>query len=828
MKHKVFLLAVLMVALANQMNAQTYLFTDTLSDGQVLYFDTLNGEARVVRPGTGAAYNDYISGNIVVPASVTYNRVTYTVTALAAVSNYGSFERCTGLVSVTLPNTITLIDKYAFYYCSSLTSMSIPAAVTSIGNSAFSNCTGLSTVTIPDGVTSIGNNAFGNVRHIEYHGNATGSPWGAISVNGIVEGDFIYSDSTKHFLLAYIGVGGSVAIPSTVDTIGDKAFYGCSGLSSVSIPNTVTSIGSNAFYNCTGLSTVTIPDGVTTIGNNAFSNVRHIEYHGNATGSPWGAITINGITEGSFVYSDSTKHFLLAYIGAGDSVTIPSTVDTIGDKAFYGCSGLSSVIFGNSVISIGSYAFANCIGLTSLSLGNSVTSIGSYAFSGCVGLSSVTIPNNVTSIGNYSFYQCSGLISITLGNNVTSIGDHAFYGCSGLTSVTFGNNVTSIGSYAFYGCIGLSSVALPNTVTTIGNESFEHCSGLTSVTLGNSVTSIGHFAFDACSSLTSITIPDSVISIGNSAFSNCTALTSVVFNAVNCTNAGGSAYPVFYGCTSLTTVTFGNHVEIIPAYAFSGCSGLTTITIPGSVASIGNHAFNNCTGLTEIHSEASVAPQFLGNFSPFQGVSSTIPVYIPCGSQMSYFSRWSYFSNFIEDDGFTFTVLSNDDTQGSVVVLTQPTCQAPTAVFNAVPNNGYRFDHWSDNNTTNPRTLTLVSDTSIVAYFSAVASDTVYIEIHDTVYLPQYIYIHDTVYIHDTIVVGVGEVDALNAMIYLQNGQIVVEGAEDNMVWLYDAVGRLLATKQDDHSALRFDVPNTGTYLIKVGNHPARRIVVVR
>lgn len=85
-----------------------------------------------------------------------------------------------------------------------------------------------------------------------------------------------------------------------------------------------------------------------------------------------------------------------------------------------------------------------------------------------------------------------------------------------------------------------------------------------------------------------------------------------------------------------------------------------------------------------------------------------------------------------------------------------------------------------------------------------------------------------TLIIHDTIVTGVDGVEALNAKVYIHNGQIVVEGAEGNTVWLYDAVGRLLATRQDDYSALRFDVPATGTYLIKVGNHPARRVVVVR
>ena len=112
----------------------------------------------------------------------------------------------------------------------------------------------------------------------------------------------------------------------------------------------------------------------------------------------------------------------------------------------------------------------------------SVTSIGQCAFYGCSGLTSVTIPNSVTSIGNYAFSNCSGLTSVTIPNSVTSIGDYAFAGCSGLTSVTIGNSVTSIGDYAFAACSGLTSVTIPNSVTSIGYWAFGGCSGLSSIT----------------------------------------------------------------------------------------------------------------------------------------------------------------------------------------------------------------------------------------------------------------------------------------------------------------------------------------------------------
>jgi hypothetical protein len=145
--------------------------------------------------------------------------------------------------------------------------------------------------------------------------------------------------------------------------------------------------------------------------------------------------------------------------------------------------------------------------------GDDVTSIGDEAFSGCWGLTSVTIPNSVTSIGSDAFSFCGGLTSVTIPDSVTSIGEDAFYGCNGLTSVTIPNIVTSIGIAAFWGCGGLTSVTIPDSVTSIGEDAFYNCSGLTCVTIGNGVTSIGPSAFYGCDNLDEITIdkPVSVV-----------------------------------------------------------------------------------------------------------------------------------------------------------------------------------------------------------------------------------------------------------------------------------------------------------------------------
>ncbi|MDR1785617.1 MAG: leucine-rich repeat domain-containing protein [Spirochaetaceae bacterium] len=214
-------------------------------------------------------------------------------------------------------------------------------------------------------------------------------------------------------------------------------------------------------------------------------------------------------------------------------ITLPSTLTSIGDNAFYFCDGLTSV-----------------------TIGDSVTSIGKYAFS-CTSLTSITIPASVTSIGGSAFYYCDGLTSVTIGGSVTSIGDYAFQYCTSLTSVTIPASVTRIGDYAFQYCTSLTSI----TVDT-GNANYASVDGVlfnnakteliqypasktgTAYTIPSTVTSIGQSVFNGCASLTSVTIPASVTSIGYSAFQYCTSLTSVTFDAgsISSTNFANNAF----------------------------------------------------------------------------------------------------------------------------------------------------------------------------------------------------------------------------------------------------------------------------------------------
>ena len=246
------------------------------------------------------------------------------------------------------------------------------------------------------------------------------------------------------------------------------------------------------------------------------------DYKGEKTG---GKLSILDLSDAKIVKGGS-EYVFFGY----DSSRRYTSNDKLGDYAFYGCSGLTSLTIPSSVTSIGGDAFRDCSGLTSLTIPSSVTSIGSYAFWDCSGLTSLTIPSSVTSIGYAAFYDCSSLTSLTIPSSVTSIGDAAFYDCSSLTSLTIPSSVTSIGEAAFSGCSGLTSLTIPSGVTSIGEAAFSGCSGLTSLTIPSSVTSIGNYAFKGCSGLTSIYVyPEKLPKLGEKVFDGCNAKNCKVY-----------------------------------------------------------------------------------------------------------------------------------------------------------------------------------------------------------------------------------------------------------------------------------------------------------
>ena len=348
-----------------------------------------------------------------------------------------------------------------------------------------------------------------------------------------------------------------------------------------------------------------------------------------------------------------------------------------------------------------------------------------YSYSGSsnnyAGLTSVTIPASVTndgktykvtSIGKYAFNECTKLTSVDISGSVTSIGERAFYDCKSLTSVTLHDGLTSIERSAFGYCSAMTSIDVPASVKSIGQGVFSNCKALTSVTLHEGLTSIGSSAFSSCESLVSITIPESVTSMDRGVFSRSPKLTSVTLpkNLTSITDY------MFGECTSLTSIVIPESVTSIGEMAFTVC-GLTSITIPKNVTSIGYCAFSYIESFTSIYVEAKTPP--VCDKTCFDGVSTDIPVYVPCGAKKAYQDSavWSAFTNIIEGPVYTATVQPSDKNYGSATIVSN-TCADGLTVKATATKEHYRFVRWSDGSTQNPYTLVLTKDTILTAEFA--------------------------------------------------------------------------------------------------------------
>lgn len=582
-----------------------------------------------------------------------------------------------GCDNTTIPNSVTSIGTSAFVNCDGLINLHLPNTVTEIGPSAFAGCSNLNSIEIPDSVTYIGMFAFGNSgitefcwpssansisKEVFYCCNALTNVTIPNTVT-IIEGGAFYGCCELT----------SIEIPNSVQIIESHAFVDCAGLTSIEIPNSVTTIGYAAFYNCRGLTSVILGNSVTSIRSIAFadcSNLAEISisaltppsvnysngynysntfdcynratlhvprrsYDAYINTNGWKQFcniqSISDLEKNGIYYnftSDSTVCVTFrneSYNSYSGDIVIPESVsyngkdyivNAIDERAFYNCSGLTSITIPNTITRIGNYAFCGCSGLTRVDIPNSISIISYYAFSNCTGLLNVNIPDSLQTIGNHSFMGCTGLASLTIGKSVASIGNGAFYDCynikeliwnakncssngnmstSNIENVTIGPEVEILPE-GFAEESKITEVTIPNSVTAIGNSAFYNCSDLKSITIPNSVNTIGSSAFYGCYKLISVIIPNSVTSIGDKAFYGCGALCAVeIPNSI----ASIGNY-VFKYCSSLKTITIPNSVSSIGDQAFYGCSHMMSVGIPSSVTTIGSNAFYNCNALSKV------------------------------------------------------------------------------------------------------------------------------------------------------------------------------------------------------------------------------------
>ena len=490
--------------------------------------------------------------------------------------------------SVVVPDSVTVIDSYAFDGCTSLSNVTLSKNLQEFGMRVFDSCVSLYEIEIPKSLTSA-------------YGSGTGGTFGYSGLKRVTFEEGTTEVLANLFWSAY--ELEEIELLDTMTSIGSSAFLGCSSLTEISLPNSITEIGRSAFEDCTSLTSIVIPDSVISIdsyafdgctslssvalsknlqdiGMRVFNNCMQLEEieipksltsaYGSGTGGTFGYSGLKRVTFETGTIEVASNLFWSAY--ELEEVELLDTMTSIGNNAFLGCSSLNNISLPSSITEIGGSAFKNCTALTHVVVPNSVVQILDDVFSGCSSLTTVVLSDSIEEIPDDAFADCGALTDITLPSELKSIGRRSFNNCVSLNSILLPDTLTLIDDNAFNGS-GLVTVDIPESCTTIDGSAFADCAGLESVILNEGLTRLGNSCFYNCDALASITIPNSVEEIGSSIFS---------------------------GCETLASVTLGNGITELPASAFSDCPELDNVVIPYGVVEIGSEAFARCTGLTSI------------------------------------------------------------------------------------------------------------------------------------------------------------------------------------------------------------------------------------
>lgn len=459
----------------------------------------------------------------------------------------------------------------------------------------------------------------------------------------------------------------TLALPSSLKTIADEAFWHNTSITSAVVPDGAERIGARAFAGCTAMTEITLPATVIRIAKDAFAGcegltilcdedcyaMQYAAEHGIS------ARLIQRLPEGLLYTTDETHAVITGYTGSATRLRIPKTLDNvpvteIQESAFTHCSSLISVTLPDSIETLGAHAFAFCENLSQVNYPRNLSKIDGEQspFEGCPKLVSMTIPHGVTSIPPYCFQNCDGLSVLSLPDGLLSIGAYAFNDCDGLVHVHLPDTVETLSSYTFGRCDNLAEINYPANLKSVGvsYHPFWDCPKLTSIVVPEGVTSIPKRAFYHCDGLESVYLPSSVETIGYGAFSNCQNLTQInyplnlskvddlepPFSSPKLTSIvipeGVTSIPdnCFDSCRNLRSISLPSTLKSIGKFSFSACTSLISIQLPDSVETIGEFAFASCPSLIEINYPASLK-SINGYNAPFDSCSALTRLIIPDG-----------------------------------------------------------------------------------------------------------------------------------------------------------------------------------------------------
>lgn len=487
---------------------------------------------------------------------------------------------------------------YWYRYKDEITSVVFNGNITHIGDYAFDQCKNIQ-----------------NVKYKDYDGAA-----------GVALPESV--DTIGEFAFSRTGVKGTLKLPDDLTAIGAYAFYQCTNLTgSLVIPQGIKSIEEKTFAEC-GFENITIPDGMTTIGDYAFAECTHIEsvrytsYHGDA-----------GIALPEKVAK--IGQYAFSHTGVTGTLELPENLAAIGSHAFYRCSNLNGELtIPKNIKAIDNGVFELCGFTGNLVIPDNVTKIGESAFYGTYkNTGTLTLPNELTEIGAYAFSGSHFRGDLTIPNSVTTLAQRAFENGSFSGKLTLSNSLQTLNLWTFQNCRGFyGDLVIPARVTTIGDGVFNGSyygettgkKGRLIFADGSQLTKIGEGAFQNCQNLTGeLKLPDTVETIGSLAFKG-NGFTGELKLPANLKELGESA---FENCSMLTgRITFPSNMSTIHSTVFCR-TRITEVVIPSSIGSVWVDAFYYCNSLKKVYLPAEIPTIYNRSFRGCSNVKFYYPGY---------------------------------------------------------------------------------------------------------------------------------------------------------------------------------------------------------